>query len=83
MESIFKNYGKKPIFLCEYEFNQEEAQVICNAMINNPHFAVIAKEVELEWLDLAFESKGYVVDEVLNKRLLISDPKLYGCVFKH
>lgn len=84
LKAILESYEKKPIFLEKPYFSKEEAQIICEAMIANPHFTVISLQGGLTTLSLTFELNGYDSKEILYKQCLTdskSQPNLYGCVF--
>jgi len=85
LKRILESHQDEPIFLDGYDFNWEEAQVIRDAMINNPRFIFICPEENLERLFHAFELIGYqrhknvftcILDQSINLQ-----QNLYGCLF--
>lgn len=84
LKTLLESYEGKPIFLNEYEFDWEETQVICEAMIENSHLTIIASDQCINKILLAFELRGYQTEKDLNYQVLTfssHQPNLYGCVF--
>ena len=84
LEAILKSYVNYPIFLEKFHYSWEEAQVICDAMIENPRFTFMCKGYELPRLFFAFELKGYNEKNDLEFEQIFNpntNQETWGCVF--
>lgn len=84
LKNIFESYGNNPVFLEKDDFSWEEAEIVCEEMIEKPSFMVISSQNGLSPLYQILDLKGYHIGKDFNERTLtLSDdqPNLYGCMF--
>lgn len=84
LKTILEGWGHQPIFLEMTGFSWEETQVICEAMIENPHLTFMCQERDESRLFLAFELAGHHPAKDLSYKPIVNPVtcrKTWGYVF--